>query len=126
MKVYLLGLALVITTLTGCAIGSMPQFPEDIKFHYLVEVKGEPQDAKLLSSIVNKEEIPYMNFAQTVRCLEFEIVSKYPYKLKFLSVQSLSVCNGVGGYKPESMQSLLNWIDDIYVWAKDRKRCFKE
>ena len=123
MKVYLLGL--VLATLTGCAIGSMPKFPDDIKFHYLVEVKGEPQDIRLLSSIINIEEIPKMTYAQTVRCLEFEVVSKYPYKIKFLSVQALAVCNGVGGFKPESMQSLLNWVDDVYYWAKDRKKCFK-
>jgi hypothetical protein len=110
----------------SCAATSFPQFPEEIKNHYLVEVKNEIVPKELEMAILNPDEIPLMFEGEIVRCLKFDIVEHYPYKIKFVAIEALAECNAVGGYKPKNMKSLLNWIDNVYVWAEDRKKCFRK
>lgn len=110
--------------LTGCAVGSFPTFPPDVKNHWLVEVRDEGQPEGLLKAITNRDEIPAMQ-TEVVRCLQFEIVSKIPYQIKFVAVVPLKDCNGVGGYKPADAISIYNWMDDVAAWAETRKKCFK-
>jgi len=120
MKIILILVASIF--LSGCAVGSMPEFP-GVKNHYVVEVRDEPQDKKLLSSIVNADEVPEMQ--EVVRCLKFDIVSKIPYKIKFVSVEPIAACNMVGGYLPKDAQSIYNWAQDVSDWADKRKKCFR-
>lgn len=111
-------------TLAGCAIGSMPAFPEQIVNHYMVEVRDEPMPEYVVKAVENVEEIPPMH--EVVRCIKFDIISKIPYKLKFVSEVPLKDCNGVGGYKPDDSMSLYNWMQDVQKWAEKRKKCFQE
>lgn len=113
-----------ISILTGCAVGSLPKFPE-LKFQYLVEVRDEEVPQKIITSLINPQDFYPMNTQEVARCLKFSIVSTYPYKIKFLSEVKMKECNLVGGFKPSETQELLNWIDDVYYWAQDRKKCFK-
>lgn len=106
----------------GCAGSSLPEFP-DIKDHYVVDVKDEVLPAYIATAITNLQEIPAP--VEVVRCLKFEIVSKVPYKIKFIAEVPVKECNGVGGYKPKDSVSLLNWIDDVTKWAETKKKCFK-
>ena len=122
MRILLLLFALPL--FVGCANSNVPQFPEDIQFHYLVEIKKTPNAfISFQNNIINLYDIPKIQ--EEVRCLEFEIVSRQPYKIKFLSQVDLIECNGVGGFKPSSMRSLVNWIDDVAAWAKENKKCFR-
>lgn len=109
----------------GCANSSMPEFPSVIRAHYMVEVREEPLPFKQLESIVNPQDIMPMPTQQVARCLHFDIISKTPYKIKFLGEEPMLECNGVGGYRPDDSIMLLNWIDDISAWAKTKRKCFK-
>lgn len=109
----------------GCAIGSMPAFPEKIVDHYLVEVRDEEIPESVVKAIENLDEIPAMSLKEVARCLKFEVISRIPYKIKFVSEVQMKDCNGVGGYKPSDFVSLINWISDVAAWAETRKKCFK-
>lgn len=111
--------------LSGCAIGSMPAFPDEIKEHYMTEVKDEEIPSFVISSIENLEDISPMELKQVVRCLKFEVVSKIPYKIKFISEVPMKECHAVGGFKPANFVSLSNWITDVAEWAETRKKCFR-
>lgn len=111
--------------LSGCAIGSMPAFPEKIIDHYLVEVRDEEIPEVVMRAIENVEEVPPIQLKEVARCLKFEVISRIPYKIKFISVVEMKECNGVGGYKPADFVSLINWISDVAAWAETRKKCFK-
>ena len=116
-------LLFVVLATVSCATGSFPEFPDEIKDHYLVEVRDEEMHQDVILAVVNPEEVPEMT--EVVRCIHFEIVSKIPYKIKFKAIEPMKECNGVGGYKPKDSVSLLNWIDDVKSWADKRKKCFK-
>jgi hypothetical protein len=116
---------LAASLLVGCASPSIPQFP-DIKDHYLVEVRDEDVPAQLLESIVNKSDIPDMFSELTVRCLHFEVVSKIPYKIKFLKEEPMKQCHLVGGYKPKDSISIYNWLDDVKESVEKYKHCFRK
>lgn len=120
----ILNILIAVVSLTGCAVGSLPKFP-GIKTHYMVEVRNEVIPDVLIQAVVNPMDIAPMTTNEAVRCLEFSIETLHPYKIKFNSVKPMAECNLVGGYKPEDTTSLLNWIDDVYVWAEDRKKCLK-
>lgn len=111
--------------LLGCANSSMPEFPSDIRAHYMVEVRDEEIPPEIFSAVVNANEIPHMAPVQVARCLHFDIISKVPYKIKFLAEEPMKECNGVGGYKPDNTVSLLNWIEDVSDWSKTKKKCFR-
>lgn len=111
----------LLLLLSGCA-GSLPDFPSQIKYHYAVIVENQPVPEKLLSVVTNTEEVPPI---LGVQCLEFNIVSQYPYQIKFNQIVDLVECNGVGGYKTKDMVSFLNWVDDVGAWAEEKKKCFK-
>ncbi len=126
--------------ISGCAVGSFPSFPEQIKDHYVTDVKSpelpdgifysayntSEGEEKFLSSITNPLDIPAMKEVELVRCLHFEIVQKIPYQIKFLSQVPIMECNLVGGYKPKDSVSLYNWIEDVAAWAEKRKHCFRK
>lgn len=128
--------------LVGCAVGSFPKFPEQIKNHYVVDIATQDLPAGIfysnniaevsqesvdfLDAITNIQEIPEMKVTEVARCLKFEIVQKIPYKIKYLSQVALNECNLVGGYKPEDSVSLYNWFEQVVAWAEDRKHCFKK
>lgn len=124
MRIILTLAALAL--LSNCAVGSFPEFPSDIKYQYAVQVVGEPLPLEIMQHVNNVEVLNFSLQETEVRCLEFEILSKYPYKIKFTREAPIKVCNGVGGYAPSQFQSLLNWVDDVRIWSQDRKRCFKE
>jgi hypothetical protein len=111
--------------LSGCAIGSFPKFPEMVKNQYTLDIVDQPQPDFLVAAVVNLSEIPAFQRGEVVRCLEFEIVSQAPYQIKYLQQVELKVCNGVTGFKPKDAVSIYNWMDDVYRWAQDRKKCFK-
>lgn len=114
---------LLLSLLTGCAVGDMPQFP-NIKTQYMVEVRNEVLPDRIIQAIVNVDEIePLSN--EVVRCLAFNIESLHPYKIKFKGVVAMAECNLVGGYTPNDTSSILNWVDDVYIWAEGRKKCLK-
>lgn len=130
-------LAVISFLFIGCAVGSFPRFPDQIKNQYTVDIVNQPQPQALLEAIVNIDDIPDFppiiemdlltkdTTTLLVRCLEFEIVSKAPYKIKFIKQVDLAICNGVTGFKPKDAINIFNWMDDVYEWAKDRKKCFK-
>lgn len=117
-------ISILAGSLSGCAVGSLPKFPT-IEYQYLVEVRDEEVPNMYQIAIVNPERILPMGTEEVVRCLRFKVVSNYPYKIKFETVTPMRDCNMVGGFKPTDTVHLLNWIDDVYVWAQDRKKCFK-
>lgn len=135
MKIILILVASFI--LGGCAVGSFPQFPESVKEHYVTDVHDDAQlaaaldpdvqtvtfEPMLISAIINIEEIPPA--VETVRCLKFNIISANPYKIKFVDEVPVKDCNGVGGYKAKDSVSIYNWMQDVYLWAEQRKKCFK-
>lgn len=121
MKITLILIASFI--LGGCAAGPFPSFPESIINHYIVDVRDEEIPAIVKDSIENPEEIPPTH--EVVRCIKFDIVSKIPYRIKFVSEVPMKECSAVGGYKPSDFVTLYNWVNDVYEWAKDRKKCFK-
>lgn len=58
----------------------------------------------------------------TLRCIEYDIVSHNPYKIKRKAIYTnLAACDGVGGYKPQAFISIKNWADDMGAWAADRE-----
>lgn len=89
-------LTLVVSSLiVGCA-SNPPPFPE-IKNQYVVLMsKGVPH------------------------CVQYDVISLDPYKIANAKFFDISACNGVGGYKPKDIQAILNWIDDIKIWAKEK------
>ena len=114
----------VSSLLSGCAITSFPEFP-DIKDHYMVEVRDEEVPENLLAAVVNLDEIPEMRAKEVVRCMRFAVISRIPYKIKFVKQEPMKECHLAGGYKPKDSQSLYNWVDDVAAWAETRKKCFK-
>lgn len=138
MKIILILAASLSILLSGCAVGSFPQFPEMVQKQYTVDIVNQAMPQTLQDAIINPEDIPQMVEINSndllrardvpellVRCLEFQIVSKAPYKIKYLSQVELIQCQGVTGFKPKDAISIYNWMDDVYEWAKDRKKCFK-
>lgn len=123
-------LTLIVSSflLASCAVGPFPKFPE-IKNQYLIRVTGVESPEVFSKLVANFDEIISLD-AQvpvgTASCLKFDVVSLRPYQIKFVGVVDISECNLVGGYKPSETQGILNWVDDVYEWAKDRKKCFKE
>lgn len=116
---------LVISLITfGCSVGSFPAAPE-IKKHYMVDIRGVAISHAAIEMIANPEAVGVLADSQVVRCLEFDVMSWHPYKIKFNSEVDLTKCNLVGGYSPDDIKKILNWSDDVYVWANDRKHCFK-
>lgn len=122
IKIFILLSSLL---LTSCAVTLFPVFPEKIKLHYVVEVRDEEVSPIIQSAVINPEDIQPMQLKEVVRCLKFDIVSYHPYKIKFQKQVLLKECNMIGGLKPDDNVSLLNWIDDVYIWAETRKKCFK-
>ena len=131
-------LAATSLVLTACAVGSFPKFPEKVTEQYTVDIRNQPMPEDLQKAIVNLDEIPPMENIQNfefmqaadpapllVRCLKFSIISQAPYQIKYVGLVDLSICNGVTGFKPDDAISVYNWMDDVYEWAKDRKKCFK-
>lgn len=116
-------LAAISLLFVGCAVGNFPSAP-NIKKQYLVQVKDEEIISQVFNVIDNTNDIPYMQ--EVVRCLSFDIVSWHPYQIHYVGVVPMKECHLVGGYKPTEVQGILNWVDDVYHWAEDRKHCFKD
>lgn len=125
-NISILVISFIFATLSGCAVGEFPKFP-DIKKQYLLLVKGEetPEYVKKYIDNINDFNLLAATVDSPIDCLEFDILSTRPYKLKLVGVVEVKNCHMVGGYKPHDTQSLLNWADDAYNWAKDRQHCFK-
>lgn len=115
---------LVFLLLTSCAGSSLPEFPK-VEFHYVIDVPAvESASEELLSAIMNIEAIPAPS--APARCLKFLILNLHPYKIKFLSEVPIKECNGVGGYSTADLKSVLNWVEDVFKWAEQKKQCFKK
>lgn len=115
----------VTSILFGCATGSFPGFPGKVKNQYTVDIRDQILPEALEIAIVNIDDIPPMPEDKIVRCLKFDIVSQFPYKIKYIGQAELSICNGVTGFLPEDAISVYNWMDDVGKWAEKRKKCFK-
>lgn len=85
-------------SLLGCAGSSMPEFP-DIKKHYVVLIFG----------------------GQAV-CNECDIVNKIPYKISNCIEVDTPKCHMVGGYLPDDMKLLTNWLVDVKKWAEKQDK----
>ena len=116
-------LIIASSLLAACSGMPFPNFPS-LKTQYLVEVRDEPIPSEFYKIIANTSEIPSFN-SEIVRCLKFEIISTRPYKIQFKGQVPIKQCHLVGGYKPAEIQLLLNWIDDMMVWADSHKKCLK-
>lgn len=114
----------IFLLIAACAIAPFPKFPDSIQYHYVTEVRDEILPQELTQVIEDAEAIPTIKRTQVARCLKFEIISKIPYKIKYLAEVPLAECNGVGGYKPADSKSLYNWMELAQAWADTRKRCF--
>lgn len=89
--------------LIGCGQTSAPSFPGAVRDFYYIDYAG----------------------SQPV-CLKFKVVNSNPVKLSEDPVQvSFYECDGVGGFKPEGMRKLFDWIEDIQAWGAKRKQCLK-
>lgn len=88
----------LLLLLSSCANQIFPEFPPQVGFQRVVIVKNDK-----------------------AHCLIFEIVSKFPYKIKYIEEVPLSQCDGLGGFLPKEMQAITAWMDDVHVWAKDRE-----
>lgn len=119
-------ISFLLAAISGCAVGEFPNFP-DIKKQYLLVLAGNETPEYVKSYIENVGEFnTLLKSRPSIDCLEFDIVSTRPYKIKLVGITELKNCHLVGGYKPHDTQALLNWADDVYEWAKDRKHCFKK
>ena len=88
----------------------------------MVDIPGGDLSSHFKDAIVDIQAVPKV---EEIACFKFKIVSTYPYKIKFEDVVPLMECNHVGGFKPKHIQSLVNWMDDVYEWAQSKKKCFK-
>lgn len=121
-------LLFIIPFLFGCGNINYPEFPTTVQYHYLVQVKNEAPPIQVFSAIENYRDIePMLDENIVARCLEFQIVSHTPYKLKYLGERPLKDCNGVGGYKPSDFETLLSWSENIRLWAEEKikERCVR-
>lgn len=122
-------LLFVIPFLFGCGAVDYPEFPTTISYHYLVQVKNEAPPIQVYQAIENYRDIePMINPEVVARCLEFQIVSHTPYKIKYLGERPIQTCNGVGGYKPSDFETLLKWSENIRLWVEEKvkEKCFKQ
>lgn len=123
MKIFI---TLAVTSLiVACATGSFPGFPGKVKNQYIVDIRDQILPEALEIAIVNIDDIPPMPKDKIARCLKFDIISQYPYKIKYVGQADLSICNGVTGFLPEDAISVYNWMDDVGHWADKHKKCFK-
>ena len=111
-----------ISLLTGCAVTGFPKFPPLSK-HYMVEVRDEEITPEVMEMVLNPDAIPELK--EVARCLEFDIVTTRPYVIRFNREAPMDDCHLIGGYKPKEVKSIINFVDDVYIWAEDRKHCFK-
>jgi hypothetical protein len=120
------GVSIFLMAATSCSLFNpkAPIFPEEIKNFYVLDVAEEPvaQDEDFKAAVINPEQLPdfYNNDIQ-LACLKFEIVSKHPFKIKFLDVSIVTDCRAVGGYQPKDHQLFYNFLDDLTAWAKHRE-----
>jgi hypothetical protein len=85
--------------LVGCGNSNLPPAPS-IKTQY---------------SIAVREGVAY--------CLQYEIQSVHPYKVKFNKVVELVECNNLNGFNPHDITLMLNYVDDLYSFADAHKKC---
>jgi hypothetical protein len=114
--------------LVCCATGPAPSFPEDLKDYYALLIKGEPIPADFQRRVSNVESLSFSVETMednSARCLHFEIATKHPVRLKYISEVEIKKCHLVGGFVPRDTQSFFNWVDDAWDWMETRKRCFK-
>lgn len=77
--------------------------------------------------VENPGDLPPSRIASPlVLCLKFEILSANPYKIKYLQEEPLEKCHLVGGYSPSDFKSLTNWIESVYEWYSDNRKCFNK
>lgn len=74
----------------------MPMPPEDVKYHYMVDVLDNG----------------------SVECNRFLIVAWHPYRIQFDRKTALIECDNVGGYNPQNLKKVLNWISDLIQWGE--------
>lgn len=125
LSVILICIALLLVTSCAPELTQFPTAPK-IKKHFMVEVRNE-ESVRFYGAfaIENTEAIFPMASNEVARCLEFDVVTWMPYKIKFLQQAPMSTCNLIGGYAPSEIQSILNFISDVYAWADKKKHCFK-
>lgn len=109
--------------LLSCQSLDFPQWPEEFNDYYVVDLVEKPlsQDKAFTKFVVNPDKMPEFyvyDYEIVFSCLKFEIVSRHPFKIKFLNVTNHLDCRGVGGFQPEDSVSFFNFIDDLFEWAK--------
>ena len=124
-SVTLICIALLLVTSCAPELTQFPTAPT-IKKHYMIEVKGQISVLNYNGfTIENVDSLFPMTENEVARCLEFDVVTWMPYKIKFLQQVPLSSCNLIGGYQAGEIQAILNFISDVYAWADKKKHCFK-
>ena len=63
---------------------------------------------------------------KNVLCFEFKILNVFPYKLDpNPRIVDLMNCQGLGGFNPDDMVEVVNWVNDSQDWAKKAKCQYK-
>lgn len=110
--------------LSSCADNPLPEYPKVITKQYTLIVKNKPINKELMLAIENKEEFYYNE--KEANCLEFDILSVNPYKVKFIKDNPIEACHLLTGVSASHFKALFNWIEEVYEWASHRKTCFKQ
>lgn len=128
MKIIIILVASLL--ILGCeTTDDMPTFPEDLRNYYVIDISSAPvaEIPQFTELVVNPESLPSFDtygVDVTVNCLHFDIISKHPFKIKYLGVVNYKACIGVGGLRPDDSVKFFNYVDDLVTWGKGKvQRC---
>jgi hypothetical protein len=125
MRISVLTLVSLSLSLVGCAVGSAPSWPDQVKHQYTLDIRGMAYPQTMLLAISNLQDVPSMQAYEDFRCLKFEIKSTNPYTIKYTGQVDIRECQGLTGFKANDALKVFNWADDMLEFVKDRKNCFK-
>lgn len=92
---------MVSSFLVGCATDQLPGWPLQVNSQYYIDIDPNTKQ---------------------VTCLKFKIISTLPYKLdRNFEMVDIMECQGLGGFNPDDMKAVINWVSDAQAWAKDRR-----
>lgn len=123
MKIIII---LAASFLLSCeSTNKMPEFPEDLKNYYVMDISEAPVSSipAFTKSVINPEMLPTFDtygIDIMFSCLHFDIVSKHPFKLKYIGVVDFKACIGVGGLRPDDSVKFFNFVDDLISWGKQQ------
>jgi hypothetical protein len=100
-KHYLrIGLVIIFSAfITSCDLG-FPK-PPDVKHFYMIDLSDD---------------------GSFFLCQQYEVISYRPFKIKRIGVVPTRTCDNMSGYRPDDQKKVLNWIEDIAIWAESQCR----